>query len=1126
MQCNDACIFKPSYNFNKVSQYKQLTLEEAEEKIKNKRKPVNGYERWMMKAANNGATTFAEVERKLSLKSVLMLANQMVNCIEFVHSKPFLQYDIKPDNFLMGLDEEKIRLYVMQSQVAYPPPPTTSSLGMGVGPSSGAPPVIQGAESGRLTGLSSMDPFRRINPTQVTNSGNLPREKSLVANDATISTDDMELQEIILSSYYCWMRIEKYIQMIDYALWKVIENGETLPKIQVVEGVTTVMPITTVEEKAQRRLELLEAIEKRFGGNAATKKTQMNLLKQQYENFTASSSEMLDQTFDRLQNLNTHAVVWRNKANLDTMSMDDLYNNLKVYEPEVKDMSSSSLSIQNMAFVSSLNNNSSSTIGTFNIAQAVNTANGVSTTSTQVNVAFSTNIDNLSDVVICSFFASQPRNFMPPTPDLSYSGLDEFVNKPVAKNVKAKSSEKEAKAVRKNHDAPIIEELVSDDEEENGNPQMDLHDKGVINSGCSRHMTRNMSYLTDYKEIDEGYVAFGGNPKGEKIIRKGTIKTGNLDFENVYFMRELKFNLFSVSQIYDKRNIVLFSDTECIVLSLNFKLIDESEVLLRIPRKNNMYSVDLKNIVPKGGLTYLFAKATSDESKLWHIRLGHLNFKTINKLVKGNLVKGLPSKLFKTDQACVACQKGKQHIASCEHKIKNSISQPLHLLCMELFGPTFIKSLMKKMYSLVVTDDYSRFTWVFFLATKDETSGNLKSFITKIENLVVHKVKVIRCDNGTEFKNREMNQFCKMKGILRQFSIARTSEQNEVTKRRNRTIIEAARTMIVDSKLLTTFWAEAVNTACYVQNRVLVFKPHNKTPYELLHGRTPTLCSTRPFGCLVTILNTIDHLGKFNGKADEGFFVGYSLNSKAFRVFNSRTRIVEENLHIRFSESTPNIVGSEIDWLFDINALIRTMNYEPIVAGTQSNDFEDPKSSHDDGSKPSCNDEKKVDEDPRNENYELPFDPNMPALEDVSIFNFSSDDEDDGAMADISNLDTQSKAKGTKWVFRNKNDKRGIAIRNKVRLVAQGHTQDEGIDYDEVFSPVMDVKSAFLYGKIEEEVYVRYGLHQDPRAWYKGDILLVQVYVDDIIFGSTRKDLCNAFETLMHEKFQMSSVTP
>ncbi|GJQ97681.1 putative ribonuclease H-like domain-containing protein [Tanacetum coccineum] len=154
-----------------------------------------------------------------------------------------------------------------------------------------------------------------------------------------------------------------------------------------------------------------------------------------------------------------------------------------------------------------------------------------------------------------------------------------------------------------------------------------------------------------------------------------------------------------------------------------------------------MYSVDLKNIVPKGGLTCLFSKATSDDSKLWHRRLGHINFKTMNKLVKGNLVRGLPSKLFEINQTCVACQKGKQHRAYCKSKTVSSISQPLHMLHMDLFGPTFVKSLMKKMYCLVVIDDYNRFSWVLFLATKDETNGILKSFITEVENLIDQRVK-------------------------------------------------------------------------------------------------------------------------------------------------------------------------------------------------------------------------------------------------------------------------------------------------------------------------------------------------------------------------------------------------
>ncbi|GJU19753.1 putative ribonuclease H-like domain-containing protein [Tanacetum coccineum] len=338
-----------------------------------------------------------------------------------------------------------------------------------------------------------------------------------------------------------------------------------------------------------------------------------------------------------------------------------------------------------------------------------------------------------------------------------------------------------------------------------GNPQYTLQDQGIFDSGCSRHMTGNKSFLTNYQEVDGGFVAFTGSPKGGKITGKGKIKIGKLDFEDVYLVKELKFNLFSISQMCDKKNSVLFTETECLVLSLDFKLIDESQVLLKVPRQNNMYSFNLKNVVPSGGLTCLFAKATIDESNLWHRRLGHINFKTMNKLVKGNIVRGLPLKLFENDHTCVACQKGKQHKASYKTKLVSSISQPLQMLHMDLFGPTFVKSLNKKMYCLVVTDDYSRFSWVFFLATKDETSEILKTFITGIENQINHKVKIIRCDNGTEFKNNDMNQFCGMKGIKREFSVARTPQQNRVAERKNRTLIEAARTMLADSLLPTTF---------------------------------------------------------------------------------------------------------------------------------------------------------------------------------------------------------------------------------------------------------------------------------------------------------------------------------
>nr|GEX94217.1 ribonuclease H-like domain-containing protein [Tanacetum cinerariifolium] len=210
-----------------------------------------------------------------------------------------------------------------------------------------------------------------------------------------------------------------------------------------------------------------------------------------------------------------------------------------------------------------------------------------------------------------------------------------------------------------------------------GNPHHALKDKRVIDSGCSRHMTGNMSYIPDFKELNDGYVAFGGNPKGGKFSGKGKIMIEKLDFNDIYFVKELKFNLFSVSQMCDKKNSVLFTDTGYLVLSLEFKPPDENQVLLRVPRENNMYNVDLKNIIPSGDLTCLFAKATLDESNFWHRRLGHINFKTMNKLIKGNLVRGLPTNFFENNHTCVACKKGKQHRASCKTKPVSSVSQPL-----------------------------------------------------------------------------------------------------------------------------------------------------------------------------------------------------------------------------------------------------------------------------------------------------------------------------------------------------------------------------------------------------------------------------------------------------------------
>ena len=290
-------------------------------------------------------------------------------------------------------------------------------------------------------------------------------------------------------------------------------------------------------------------------------------------------------------------------------------------------------------------------------------------------------------------------------------------------------------------------------------------------------MSGNKERMIDFVPTEEGgNVIFGGSTG--RITGKGTIRTPKLDFENVFYVKELQnFNLFSVSQICDTKNKVYFSEDECLVLSKDFKLPEDTSILLRVPRNSNLYTFNINNVQPEGDITCLVAKASLDESTRWHRRMAHVNFKTINKLSKHGLVQGLPSKVFTNEHNCVACNKGKQHRASYKAiTAVSTISEPLQLQHMDLFGPTQVRSIDHKYYCLVITDDYSRFCWVFFLNSKDETYPTLKEFITLVENQLSKKVKSIRCDNGTEFKNALLIELCGSKGIKRDYSTPRTPQ--------------------------------------------------------------------------------------------------------------------------------------------------------------------------------------------------------------------------------------------------------------------------------------------------------------------------------------------------------------
>ncbi|KAK1388396.1 hypothetical protein POM88_016574 [Heracleum sosnowskyi] len=416
----------------------------------------------------------------------------------------------------------------------------------------------------------------------------------------------------------------------------------------------------------------------------------------------------------------------------------------------------------------------------------------------------------------------------------------------------------------------------------------------VMDSGCSVHMTGNKALLSEYEEKAGPTVSYGDGNIGQ-TLGYGNIIIGNVIIEKVALVKGLKHNLLSISQITDRGYHVNFYSTHCEVVSKATE-----KIALTGYRHGNIYEANIQSNTDDSP-TCLISKASVDESWNWHKKLSHLNFSNINELVKKDLVRGLPKVLYTPDGLCDACQKAKQRRTSFQSKSESSIEEPYHMIHLDLFGPVNIMSISKKRYTLVIVDEYSRFTWVYFLHRKDETPEVLLDHVRMIETTTKYKVKILRSDNGTEFKNSKMEEFCKYKGIIQQFSAPGTPQQNGVVERKNRTLIEVGRTMLEDAKLPTYFWAEAVNTACYTQNLTLINR-HGVTPYQSLKEKKPSLKHLHVFGCKCFVLrNHPEQLGKFETKADEGIFIGYPA-SRAFRVFNLRTRTVMESIHVSFDD--------------------------------------------------------------------------------------------------------------------------------------------------------------------------------------------------------------------------------
>ncbi|GJT01078.1 retrovirus-related pol polyprotein from transposon TNT 1-94 [Tanacetum coccineum] len=676
----------------------------------------------------------------------------------------------------------------------------------------------------------------------------------------------------------------------------------------------------------------------------------------------------------------------------------------------------------------------------------------------------------------------------------------------------------------------------------------------IVDSGCLKHMTGDRSLLRNFIEKFMGTVRFG-NDNFAAITCYGDYIQGNITICHVYYVEGLGHNLFSVGQFCDGDLEVAFHFKTCYVQNL------ERDDLLTGGYESNLYTISISDMVASSPVC-LMSNATSTKSWLWHCRLSHLNFGTINDLTRLDLVDGLPKFKYEKDHLCSACKRGKSKKASHPPKLVPSDHSKIELLHMDLCGPMRVASINGNKYILVLVDDKSRYTW-------------------------------IRTDNGTEFKNATLKAHYEKLGIMQQFSTARTPQQNGV--------------------------AEAVATACFTQNRSIIHTRHNKTPYELLCGRKLNVEYFHVFGSLCYPTNDRDDLGKMKPKAYIGVFIGYSKTLRGFRIYNRRTKKIMETIHVKFDELTT--MASEHDCLKPVlqrfnnnNSSAETMNtpskedldnlfdpmfeeyFEKRSSDTSINSAAQPIQFQEDSPSTSLI----IIGDHEAPPIETTFDEQTSplslteadefiqeasadfdgSLEFVS-YNPPSDEEIESSTAALEPSNVQNFHQelvpcpagkniiALKWLWKNKCDAKNIVVQNKTRLVAKGHRQEEGIDFEESFAPVahleairmfiayaahknitifqMDVKTAFLNGPLKEEVYVSqpegfidpefpyhvyrlkkalYGLKQAPRAWYdKLYSFIIQhgfTKDEDIIFGSTNPYFSKRFANLIKHNFEMS----
>ena len=679
----------------------------------------------------------------------------------------------------------------------------------------------------------------------------------------------------------------------------------------------------------------------------------------------------------------------------------------------------------------------------------------------------------------------------------------------------------------------------------------------IIDSGATCHMSNDESFFVEMKKLSVPQNVMLGDGCSLKGIATGNVlletllpdgKTTHCTLSNVLLVPELSYSLLSVSKAASAGKITKFDKRGCEIMNAQKKVIGFAT------RVGNLYYLEHCH-KPQS----VNNASSNNQEKLWHRRFGHLGEQNLCRLARNKLVKSFDYNTRNSIGFCETCVKGRHHCTPFSSS-KTKTTQPLELVHSDVCGKMSEKSLGGANYFVSFTDDKTRYSWIYTLKTKDQVFDRFVQWKTLVEKQTGHVVKILRSDNGGEYTSNKFKSFLKAEGIRHERTIPKTPEQNGVAERFNRTVVESARSMLLDAALPKSYWAEAISTATYLKNRSPSRAIHGKTPYEEWYGEKPNVDCFRVFGCEAYAHVSKDERQKLDSKAKKCVMLGYGDETKGYKLYDRTNKRVIYSRDVKFNEEPiqhlepseeSDCSGVEISRPTETDSDEGDMPSEVHVEDAPAMEEETVQLRRSTRSR--CQPDYYVQQchitdtpstyqsastSSEKQEWRKAMKSEMKSLEDNDVW-------------DLVNLPSGRKIVGSKWVFKKKIGPNGTVERFKARLVAQGYTQKFGTDYDETFCPVVrqeslrtilalsakfdlklhqvDVTTAFLNGSLKEEVFMRqpegfecpgsenlvcklkksiYGLKQSPRCWNT----TLDQYLKRCSFTQSKADPCIYFK--------------